>query len=188
MIAQADRGVVLALIGSGTSLSYLTGNAASGGVSGVPRISYSGVFRASDTFYPGRAQNTSITVAGLINTGPFGVEVAVERLRLPGINSGSASGIPVWSRVSTVRLDNQAYSGNWGAPMPSQTITRLNMSGAAVDTSSGTIGSGSAAMTLGVVLTTTDLVNAKDGARVIARATSGAFGSGDYVLFSVDCA
>lgn len=177
-----DTGVVLALIGSGTSLTYRDGK----GNSGTPRISYSGVFRASDTFYPGRAQQTSITVTGIVGTGPFGVEVAVERQRLPGINSGTASGIPVWSRVSTVRLDNQAYSGNWGAPMPSQVITRVNMSGAAVDTSSGLIGSGSAAFTMGVVLATTDLLNAKDGARVIARATSGALLSGDYLLFSVD--
>ena len=171
--------MALAAIGSGTSITYRdrTGN------SGTPRIVTSGTFRASDTFYPGRAQTVNITVHGNLSAASFGAEVAVERGR---ISSGTGSGLAVWSRVSTTRADSQNFSGTWAAPQISQVILRTQFSGSPVDPSTGTLVSGAAATQLGVTLATSDLLNAKDGARIIARCVSGALASGDYLYFAVE--
>lgn len=172
---------MLQLVGSGTVTSYIN----KGGASGVPRISTSGVFRASDTFYPGAKGNAAISVQGTIGATAFGVVVGVERIR----NDPNNSGRPAWSKVGTYRTDQESYSGVLGfaAPQLTQTILRTDFSGSLVDTSSGALVSGGAGTTLAVTLTTQDLFLATGGARVIARACSGAFLSGDTVTFAVDC-
>lgn len=173
-----DQGVVLYAIGSGTAATYLQGN----GAAGVPRIVTSGAARASDVFYVGNAPSVSISLTANINTSGFGATVVVERQRYDAQNSG----LTRWSVVGTTRTDNAILSGLVQAPVVQQTILSGHLGGRIVDTSSGALISGGALEALGVTLRTAELQGATGGARILVRACSGGFTSGDYLIASVD--
>lgn len=185
--AKRDFGVVLSLIGSGTTTG---GYIAPNNTSGTPKIAASGVFRASDTFLTGVANQTSISVYGNVGATAFGCVVGVERQRYDQLNSGQTK----WSLVGTSRLDQQVssggiYSGTGGAvpPRQFQTLLATDFSGFLVDSSPGSLLSGgTSGERLAVTLVTVDALNATGGARVIARPCSGTFSSGDYLFFAVE--
>ena len=171
MAAVVDKGIVLLALGSGT-----TQVSAAPGYSGTPRIMYSGTYRASDPFHVGAAGVVAVTVQGNIAVSGTGVVVGVERQRSDF--SPTTSGLSRWSLVTTTRTDQS------GAAQLHQ-INKTAWAGQNVDTSSGLIGSGTATESLAVTLITTDLA-AAGPSRVIARAFSGTFASGDYIICAVD--
>lgn len=172
MSTVRDTGIVGLFIGSGTTKA-----ATAPGYPGTPRILQSGDFRFSDTFNPGNASVVAVTVQGTLLVSGKTVVVGIERQR--SNVSPTSSGLAKWSLVQSTRTDTGVSSGIQVITTPAA------FTGQAVDTSSGLLVSGTAAESLAVTLTTTNLIGAGN-ARVIVAAGNGILASGDFVLVSVD--